>query len=127
MSDKSLKKLNLPMVQEIKRAIPAFDSFNLRKVGNLSIAWSEDCAIALSVKYIANDSCSHEIVLALEGVRSIKIPEISGDMWLTEFNIVDVSDQQLEGIRYEVVDEFDRSFLCLCAKVAVKSVRELAV
>jgi hypothetical protein len=53
--------------------------------------------------------------LGLEGVTHIRLPELAPLFWISELQVVDARNYQLEGVRYVVASE--NGFVCNCQGV----------
>ena len=58
-----------------------------------------------------------ELALLLEGVRSVRVPEASPNLWFSELEIVDVRDRGMEGIRFLVQSEHGGGFVAYCQNI----------
>ena len=58
-----------------------------------------------------------EIGLLLGGVRAIRIPEVTGRLWFSEIEIVDIKDRMMEGIRFVVQSKNGDGLQCYCAAI----------
>ena len=67
------------------------------------------------------ESETYAVTLVFEGIQSARLPELTPSFYLNELEIEDVSVDQLEGVRYSVVDYGMVEFKIRCRDVAVKS------
>lgn len=64
-----------------------------------------------------------ELELMLKGIRSIHVPDGGPHLWMPEFEVLDVRDRGMEGIRFIVQSEMGEGLRCHCMSVECISFR----
>jgi hypothetical protein len=82
-----------------------------------SVLWSWESAVC-RVEVVLRNAAESLRVSAWE-VRQFQMPSFSGELYLPELEVVDLHSSGLEGIRYELVSQFDRSFRLFCGDLLV--------
>ena len=65
------------------------------------------------------ESKAYILTMRFEGIRELVFPEMQPFLRFGELEIEDVRNRMLEGVQFEVVSHYDRSFRCLCRKIAI--------
>ena len=80
--------------------VPAhLDLLDFTRCVELRYRWEDAVELVLRLASDAGD-----LELALRGVRSIRIPELSPWFWTSELEIDDLRSQQLEGIKFRLIE-----------------------
>ncbi len=110
-----LADLSIPGVEEVVALEPELDLYRADTVLGLRFqrrdAVDEMPTLLLELLY-RGASTEYELSLLFIGVKNLRLPEFGPGLLLTELEIEDISDRMLEGIRFEAIAQFDRSFLC---------------
>jgi hypothetical protein len=121
-----LRDFRLAGVDAVLRESPEFDLYGLRQV--TAIKWHASRAVEgapeLSVRFAGEGAAENRDGLEMHctGVRQLKIPPLSPHFWVSELEIEDLFQAQLEGVRYRVRD-FGGEFEVLCWDLAVGTFR----
>lgn len=102
---------------------PSFDFYRAKRVLNLSIdfdpaADDELPSLRLVAEYVGNTR-RYTLTMLLESVRELLLPEMNPLLFLPELEIEDLEDRMMEGIRFEVISQFERSFRCTCRNITI--------
>jgi hypothetical protein len=119
-----LAELPLDGREHALAVIPDFDLYCLRQVTALSLDARDYKERIFDLQMTAvyeRESETYAVTLVFEGIQSARLPELTPSFYLNELEIEDVSVDQLEGVRYSVVDYGMMEFKILCRDVAVKS------
>lgn len=106
--------------------IPDFDFYNLNLVLGLSIRREgtgqviDTYTVVLEMLHESGGAV-FEVVLGFAGVRCLIVPEVCGSFYLSEIEIEDVSDDQLEGVKYSLKDYGGTRFEILAQDLSVIS------
>lgn len=112
MRSHSLTRLRITGQLAVLNVFPDFDFYNIGRVTHLAVEWSADtddtAALLLVALYVdqtdRGNTKTAEIALHFDGVRQASLPDLSPLLYLSELEIEDLSDDQLEGVRYRAKD-----------------------
>ncbi len=120
MTVHQLRKADIEGYDEVLACMPDFDLYRLGRVVRMNFHdagsnLDESLGVTLEVcaQYIGH-SKRGLVALKLSGVTSVVIPQLTPSLFLGEVEIVDVSRDQLEGVRYRVTDHGMAHFEVLC-------------
>ena len=117
-----MKELSLVGREKVLGVDPEFDFCRAKRVRRLELDFSNDEVPAPSLHLALeceNGENRFELTLLLGGVRELVVPHIHGPLFLPELEVEDVRARMLQGISYELVSHFDRSFRCSCSDLVV--------
>lgn len=104
---------------------PAFDLYKASRVLRLAIELEGALpTVTLDLEYKVGDA-TYAVRFVFDDVRRLVVPPAEPQMWVPELEIADVRRDQREGIRYEAISQFDRSFICECRDLALTAVQKL--
>jgi hypothetical protein len=102
---------------------PNFDFYRAKRILSLSIDFDptadDDLPLLRLVAEYVGDVKHYALTVLLEGVRELLLPEMTPSLFLPELEIEDVGDRMMEGIRFEVISYFERSFRCTCRNIII--------
>jgi hypothetical protein len=102
--------------EQIRKYLPDIDLFALNEVGRIVVDFRDPVSTWLELWLEVRQT--HRVVLKCSGVRQLILPELhSGMLSLVELELLDVSADGLEGIRYEIISEGLYGFRCCCEDV----------
>ncbi len=91
----------------------------IRDVVDVSISWGEGATATLTVLMEGVG----ELRFVFAGIRRLLLPDIGAFRpVLSEFSLLDVSERQLEGVRYLATDRDGSGFLCECQNIEIQRV-----
>ena len=103
--------------------LPGFDFYRFRKVNRLAVEGHEDISSAdliLTAEYVDEAPGKKAVVtVRFGGARLIRLPEMSPLFCLSELEIEDVSDDQLEGVAYRTKDYGSGEFEVLSRQLEI--------
>ena len=107
---------------------PHFDFYRVKKARTALIeskpaADDEACTSLTLVADYLGEFGTYSITIRFECVRELILPEMRPNLHFAELEIEDIQFRRLEGVRFEVVSHYDRSFRCLCGSIAVVEFR----
>jgi hypothetical protein len=110
-------------VEELEEVLPDFEPMRLGSVRSLHTDFDQNNSITVRVRveYSAPNRSDVLVELILCDARQIIIPEL-GVLDLSELEIRDISDRQLEGLRREVVNHGPDRFSLLCRQAKMGAV-----
>jgi len=110
-------------VEELEEVLPDFEPMRLGRVRSLYLDVDKDNSIIVRIRaeYCAPSRSDILLELIFDDARQINIPEF-GMLDLSELEIRDISDRQLEGLRREVVNHGPDRFSLLCRKAKIGAV-----
>jgi hypothetical protein len=118
-----LSELEIEGRDKVLGIYPDFDFYHIKRVRSIGIDFIDGTDAPQPILIMTADyrveSQSYILTIFFDRIRELSLPEMSPFMSLSELEIVDIHDRQLEGVRYEVVSQFDRSFRCLCQNVII--------
>jgi len=97
---------------------PDLDLYRADRVRGLQVDVGTEVRVVLDLLY--DGKHAYNLRLVFEGVRELVLPTIRPLLSLPELEIEDVRNSLLEGIRYQVVSQFDRGFRCACHDVTIE-------
>jgi hypothetical protein len=105
--------------------IPDFDFYALSRIIRVDIKWTgqypddQDLSLVMTGVY-GQGGDGYEVSFRFEGIRQLCLPELHDrGLFLSELAIEDVSAEQLEGVRFRVVNHESGEFVLLCAGIEV--------
>ena len=117
-----LSKLTIAGANLALEAEPDFDFYRLGRLLEVRITFAADderfASVLLRAEYHGKRG-EYELTMVCDGVRELAIPPVHQQLSLPELEIEECSSRGLEGVHFEVVSQFDRSFRCLCAGVSI--------
>jgi len=122
-----LNKLSIAGREKVLALEPEFDFYKAGEVSSLTIDFrtSEFPSISMTLDYTA-EGRRFQLMMQLDGVRELVLPKMTPFLFLPELEIEDVKGRMMEGIRFEVVSHFERSFICACEDIVVLEFRPLS-
>lgn len=122
-----LSRLNLAGRESVLGLEPDFDFYRARRVLELHLDFqtSNDLPLLRLLAEYTGESNVYAIDMQFEGIRRLSLPEFAPWFVLSELEIEDVSAAGLEGIGFEAVSQFDRSFQCACRAISIVGFRVL--
>jgi hypothetical protein len=121
MRTPDLQKLDLPGREKALALFPTFNFYNLSRITGLH--WTADPEggngqLTAIIEY--EDTARKALVtLRFEGVARANLPDFRPNAFLSELEIEDVRESQLEGIRYIARDFFDGDFEIHCRTIEI--------
>lgn len=105
---------------ELEGLLPGFDPLRLGRVESLHLDLDEQGLVTVRVQAPYGLSTEREVLLELTffGAREVTVPTL-GSLDISELEVRDVSDRQLEGIHREVVNHGGERFALLCRNAKV--------
>lgn len=102
-------------VEELERVLPGFDPVRLGRVEALHLDFDREGSLTVRIRAEYWTSTLPEMLLELTfyGARQVIIP-VLGTFDLSELEVRDISDRQLEEIQREVVNHGPERFSLLC-------------
>lgn len=103
-----LKELTISGQENALRLIPDFDFYKLQQIVRLTWEIRYDkkekitADLVMTITYDTSSTDKAEVTLRFAGATRVKFPELLPFLFLSEVEIEDVSDTQLEGVRYTV-------------------------
>jgi hypothetical protein len=122
-----LSKLDIEGKQKALELVSEIDFYKITKVERLCFIDDSDefDGTQYPKLHMVADFKDAESALALEflfeDVRDVVIPEIQQSLFLTELEFEDIRDRMLDGLKFEVVDQYDKSFRFYCGNIILKS------
>lgn len=121
MRTHSLKDLVISGKENALRLVVDFDFYRLGRVSKLS--WESHSEgnreatanLSLTANYRTNSAKKVDVSFRFVGVRRCKLPELFPMVFLSEVEVEDVKDAQLEGVRYQIKDYGTAEFEIDCA------------
>lgn len=109
-----LNQLSIMGRESVLALEPSFDFYRAKRILNLSIdfdptADDELPSLRLVAEYVGNTR-RYTLTILLESVRELLLPEMNPLLFLPELEIEDLKDRMMEGIRFEVISQFERRF-----------------
>ncbi len=101
--------------------IPDFDLHRIKDLRHFEYSVSPESGVAelrISAVY-RTPSQNHTIELLFSGVRELVVPTLVPEFAFKELEVEDVSKHGHEGVSFEVIDHYERDFMCRCGKLAV--------
>lgn len=121
-----LRELDIAGREMVLSIEPSFDFYKIARVARVCIDFGEEddsLSVELKAEYLVEKK--YEISILMEGVRELVLPEMRASLLFSELEIEDVRERQLEGICFEIVDQFERSFRCSCRNITILTFRQL--
>lgn len=121
-----LSEIELEGREKVFRVEPHFDFYRIKNARAVVIEFGEGASDAgqpsllLTTDYQA-ESKTYNLTIRFEGIRQLVFPEMQPFLQFAELEIEDVRDRMVEGVRFEVVSHYDRSFRCLCRGIVIVS------
>jgi hypothetical protein len=111
-------------VIELERLLPGFDPMRMGRVESIHLELDGEALFTVRIGTAYCVSSHREILLELTfyRAREVTIP-VLGSLDLSELEVRDISDRQLEGIQREVINHGPDRFSLLCRNVEVTQVR----
>lgn len=126
MRTHNLSELEIQGREKVLRIEPRFDFYRIKKASAVVIDFGPRASdagqpsLVLTTDYQTQSKVYH-LTIRFDGVRELVFPEMQPFLQFAELEIEDVRDRMLEGVRFEVVSHYDRSFRCLCGGIAIVS------
>ena len=126
MRTHSLSELEIEGRDMVLRVEPRFDFYRIKKASAVMIEFGPGAndagqtSLVLTTDY-QTESKAYRLTIRFDGVRELAFPEMQPFLQFAELEIEDVRDRMLEGVRFEVVSHYDRSFRCLCGGIVIVS------
>lgn len=101
--------------RELLRRVGFLRADDLRVLMELSVFFDDEVEVVL--KFSVGEWC---VFVRFSGVRMLLFPDVGmSNVVFSELSILDVRDEQLEGVRYRASDREASGFLCECSVVEV--------
>lgn len=124
MRTHSLSELEIEGREKVLRVEPSFDFYRIKRARAAVIDFGQGASdggqpsLVLTTDY-QTDSQAYSLTIRFDGIRELVLPEMQPFLQFAELEIEDVRDRMLEGVRFEVVSHYDRSFRCLCRGIVI--------
>jgi hypothetical protein len=124
-----LENLAIARKQLVLAEIPDFDLYALGRILKVAAEWQEAKGEGRQLIAWLTGECAspdgsrlYQLTLRFEGVRQLKLPAIiDHGLWLSELEVEDVAQDQLEGVSFRVENHGTQEFLVLCRGIEVAS------
>lgn len=124
MSTHFLQQLQIGGREKALTLEPDFDFYRAKKVLKLVIEFSEEpepiASLRIDLAYHAV-ARPYRLSLLLDDVRELVIPSMTPCLFLPELEIEDLQERMMEGIRFEIISQFERDFRCACRDITILS------
>jgi hypothetical protein len=110
-------------VEKLEEVLPDFEPMCLGSVRSLYLNFDRNNSITVQIRaeYCTPNRSDLLIELIFCDARQVSIPEL-GTLDLSELEVRDISDRQLEGLQREVVNHGPDRFSLLCRQVKMGAV-----
>lgn len=126
MSERFLRDVTITGGQQVLESCPGFDFYRLSRVLSLSLVprGGEGEVYDLTMSAAYEDGRESYVVTLLFG-RLVKatLPELTPTFYVAELEIEDVSRDQMEGIRFRVVDHCMSALDVFCGELSISMAR----
>ncbi|HUS33835.1 MAG TPA: hypothetical protein VM680_00645 [Verrucomicrobiae bacterium] len=116
-----LQKLDLPGREKALSLFPTFNFYNLSRITGLR--WTADAEgsnteLIATIEYEDDSARKALVTLRFEGVALAILPTFRPNAFLSELEIEDVRERQLERVRY-IAKDFDEVFEIHCHAIEI--------
>jgi hypothetical protein len=110
-------------LEELEEVLPDFEPMRLGTVRSLYLDFDKDNSITVRIRAEYSAPSRSDVLLELIfcDARQVSIPEL-GVLDLSELEIRDISDRQLEGLHRELVNHGSERFSLLCRQAKMGAV-----
>lgn len=124
MRTHSLSKVEIKGREKVLQIEPDFDFYRIKNARAAVVDFGQGASdehqpsLVLTTDY-HTESKAYILTIRFEGIRELVFPEMQPFLRFAELEIEDVRDRMLEGVQFEAVTHYDRSFRCLCRGIAI--------
>jgi hypothetical protein len=119
-----LSELEIEGREKVLQAEPHFDFYRIKTARAVAMDFGEGAGDAshptlmLTTNY-QTQSKTYILTIRFDGIRELVLPQMQPILRFSELEVEDIRDRMLEGVGFEVVSHYDRSFRCLCRTMVI--------
>jgi len=110
---------------DIERLLPGFEPMRLGRVESIYLDFDKDGTLTVRLRAEYWTPTPPELIVEITffGARQVSLP-VLGLLDISELEIIDISDRQLEGIQREVINHGSERFSLFCKEAKITDVVE---